>query len=296
MKTINFEEALQRGGEDSFSIGKDLIMVNDFSVKDLGESSVQLGFLVIGLCRNGEATFQINGNDQKLSKGSLFISLGGQVFKGTTVSDDFHITFVLMSRQFAQDCIVGLNYMWPYLLYVMKNPVMVMNEEEQSWLWDCYSLLYHRAHKKPGRYMREAIVALTRAFYFEICNLLDSRVVPDDHKKHNRAYEIFDKFIRILSQNYKQHRSVEWYSNEMFLTPKYLSEVVKLVSGRNASQWISTLVMIELKRLLQDSSYTIKKITNEMNFPNQSFLGKYFKKVEGLSPSEYRKRCQETEE
>jgi len=62
------------------------------------------------------------------------------------------------------------------------------------------------------------------------------------------------------------------------------------VSGRTAGQWITTLVMIEIKTLLQNSSLSIKEIAQEMNFPNQSFLGKYFKNIEGVSPTDFRKR------
>ena len=75
------------------------------------------------------------------------------------------------------------------------------------------------------------------------------------------------------------------------MTPKHLSEVVKQVSGKTAGQWITTMVMIEIKTLLKQSSLTIKEIAQEMNFPNQSFLGKYFKNVEGVSPSDFRKGC-----
>ena len=92
-----------------------------------------------------------------------------------------------------------------------------------------------------------------------------------------------------MSQHFKHERSVEWYSSEMCLTPKHLSEVVKLVSGKTAGQWINTLVIIEIKSLLMNTSLSIKEIAMELNFPNQSFLGKYFKNTEGISPSDFRK-------
>ena len=65
--------------------------------------------------------------------------------------------------------------------------------------------------------------------------------------------------------------------------------MVKMVSGRTAGQWLTTMVMIETKTLLQDTQYSIKEIAQMMNFQNQSFLGKYFKNIEGISPSDFRK-------
>jgi AraC-like DNA-binding protein len=69
-----------------------------------------------------------------------------------------------------------------------------------------------------------------------------------------------------------------------------MSEVVKLISKRTPNDWIDHYVVLELRVLLKNSTKTIKEITEELHFPNQSFLGKYFKEHVGVSPSEYRKR------
>lgn len=289
LRTLNIDEALNVCGNRSFSMGKDLLVLDDVAIADIEEMPMQLGFLLICLCTSGETRFTLSNQERVMQKGDLLISLGEQVFKEASMSDDFHATAVLMSRSYAQDCIVGLSYMWPYLLYVMEHPVCHLSEEEQTWIMECYNLLRRRLKRNQGRYLREAIISLTRAFYFEICNLLDSRVHPESSLKQTRAYTIFDQFIQLVSQNFKRERSVEWYSSEMCLTPKHLSEVVKSVSGKTAGQWITSLVMIETKTLLQNTTLSIKEIAKEMNFPNQSFLGKYFKNIEGISPSDFRK-------
>lgn len=289
LKSINIEEALIKCNELSFAMGNDLLVLDDVTWNDLEGMPMQLGFLLICFCTGGETSFTLSGQHHHMKKGDLLISLGEQTFRDGTMSEDFHATAVLMSRSYAQNCIVGLNYMWPYLLHVMQHPVLPLSSEEQVWIMDCYNILRRRLHQKPGRFLREAVISLTRAFYFEVCNLLDERVQPNQHITQNRSYAIFDQFIRLVSQNFKTERSVEWYSSEMCLTPKHLSEVMKAVSGKTAGQWITTLVMIEIKTLLQNSELTIKQIALEMNFPTQSFLGKYFKNAEGISPSEYRK-------
>ena len=289
IKAVNLENARMYYNDSSVTMGEDLLVFDNVTWGELNTMPMQLGFLMICLCKEGESTFILGGKSLRMQKGDLLISLGEQIFRETKMSPDFHATAVLMSRSYAQDCIVGLNYLWPYLLYVMEHPVVHLDNDEQAWIMDCYDILCRRLHKKFGHYLRETIVSLTRAFYFEICNLLDSRVKPNLKSSQNRSYAIFDQFIRLVSQNFKHERSVEWYSSAMCLTPKHLSEVMKSVSGRTAGQWITTLVMIEIKTLLQNSSMSIKEIAQEMNFPNQSFLGKYFKNVEGISPSEFRR-------
>ena len=270
-------------------LGNEITLLDDISWKNLVEAPMQIGFLLIVLCTEGEVTFTLGGREQHMEAGDLFISFGEQIIQEEHADRNFHAKAFLMTRQFAQNCIVGLNMMWPYLLYLMKNPVLKMDSEEREWLENCYHLIRRRLSQMSGRYTREATVSLVRAFYFEICNLLDARVQPDQSGVQNRAYAIFDQFIRLLSQHFKQERSVEWYSNEMCLTPKHLSEVVKQVSGKTAGQWITTMVIIEIKNLLKHTTLSIKEIAQDMNFPNQSFLGKYFKNVEGISPSDFRK-------
>lgn len=290
VKTLQIEGALLKWTGRDFSMGNDLLIVDDLTWDDLYAKPLQLGFLMIAVCTNGEASFKQGEKQREIRRGDIFISLGEQVISDGYMSPEFHGKAVLMSRSYVQDCIVGLNYMWPYLLYLMKNPVIHLTEEENDWIMNCYSLLRGRLYKNPGRYMREALTALTRAFYFEVCNLLDSHINTDNCVAQNRSYAIFDRFIRLVSTHFKSERSVEWYSSELCLTPKHLSEVVKSVSGKTAGQWISSLVMIEIKTYLQNTTLSIKEIAREMSFPNQSFLGKYFKNIEGVSPSDFRKR------
>ena len=277
--------------EATSAFDKNLIIINNLTIKELQSAPMQTGFFVIFLCTSGEARFNLGGKGRVMRKDDLLLLLGEQAFQDVSYTDDFKAMAVLMSRTYTQDCIVGLNYLWPYLIYLMSNPVIRLSEHERRWILSCHHLLLNRLREgADSRYLRETVLSLTRAFYFEICSLLDKRN-PDafSSSKQNRAFVIFDQFIRLISENFKHERCVEWYSSEMCLTPKHLSEVVKSVSGRTAGQWITSFVMIETKTLLKNSSLTIKEIALRMNFPNQSFLGKYFKNITGMSPSEYRK-------
>lgn len=277
--------------EATEAFDKNLIIINNLTIKELQSAPLQTGFLVIFLCEQGEAHFTLGGKEQEMKKNDLLLLLNEQVFQDVNYTDDFKAMAVLMSRTYTQDCIVGLNYLWPYLIYLMSNPVIHLSEQECRWILSCHHLLLNRLREgADSRYLRETVLSLTRAFYFEICSLLDKRN-PDafSSSKQNRAFVIFDQFIRLISENFKRERCVEWYSSEMCLTPKHLSEVVKSVSGRTAGQWITSFVMIETKTLLKNSTLSIKEIALKMNFPNQSFLGKYFKNITGMSPSEYRK-------
>ena len=96
----------------------------------------------------------------------------------------------------------------------------------------------------------------------------------------------------MLEAEYRKERSVVYFANRLCISPKHLSMVVKKVSGRTASDWIDEYVVLEAKQMLRTTTLTVQEVSRELNFANQSFFGKYFKKHVGMSPSEYRQQGQ----
>ena len=99
---------------------------------------------------------------------------------------------------------------------------------------------------------------------------------------------IFHQFFLSLFRHFRQEREVSFYAELQHLTPRYFSSIIKEKSGSNALQWIVQVVIIEAKLLLETSELSIKEISVLLNFPTQSFFGKYFKQYTGVSPKEYR--------
>ena len=101
----------------------------------------------------------------------------------------------------------------------------------------------------------------------------------------------FTSYFKIIKEkaDFKEERRVGWYAQQLCITPKYLSETIKQMSHRTPNEWIDHYVLIEIRVLLKNTTKSIKEITMEMNFPTQSFLGKFFREHMGMSPSDYRK-------
>ena len=109
-----------------------------------------------------------------------------------------------------------------------------------------------------------------------------------DAEPKSRSEEYFRSFIRCLYENYKNERSVTFYASQLRITPKYLTTVIKQVSGRTAAEWIDEYVILEAKNLLRYSSMSVQEVAYALNFANQSFFGKYFKQHTSMSPSQYK--------
>ena len=127
----------------------------------------------------------------------------------------------------------------------------------------------------------------TTAFY--IITEINQRDRPGELKQ-GRCEVLFNEFMSLLQQYNKRERNVSFYARQLNITPKYLSSVVKEVSGKTAARWIDESVILEAKTLLKYSGMSIQEIAYHLNFSTQSFFGKYFKQHTGTSPSRYKRK------
>jgi AraC-like DNA-binding protein len=132
---------------------------------------------------------------------------------------------------------------------------------------------------------RELVKHLTLAFYYALT--YQSHILSGEAQQSKQSV-LLDRFMNLVRENFRERRDVGFYADKLCLTPKYFSKIIKDNSGISASEWIDNYIILEAKALLKSTNMTIQQISDELNFPSQSFFGKYFKRVVGVSPKEYR--------
>ncbi len=252
------------------------------------EIARKIDFLAFFLCEQGTAVLQVDTRSVEIRTGHLVACLDHQVLSAQHFSEDFQGRGVLFSQRLAQDGMYGMQKMWPYLAYLFQHPVIPLDAGGQDWFGRFYDNLDMRLEKRSYVFRREALSNCMRLFFYDLCNFIHHRV-EQQPVVSSGGYVLFERFLALVRENYKRERNVSWYGERLCITPKYLSGVVKQVSGRTAGEWITMFVLVEIKSLLRNTDYSIKEIARELNFSNQSFLGKYFRNATGLSPSDYRK-------
>lgn len=166
-----------------------------------------------------------------------------------------------------------------------------LGSEKTAILLECYKRI-KREHMREDYPMKEVVLRayqccyLAKLFSF---NGLDDMIVKCA-KRTNRQYLLFNDFIHRLDEMHKQERSVQYYAKEMEITPKYLSAIVNHYTGLTASQVIDQYVVFSIKQHLYMNNKTIKEMSDDFNFPSQSFFGRYFKRIAGMSPNYYIKQ------
>ncbi len=104
---------------------------------------------------------------------------------------------------------------------------------------------------------------------------------------HSRKLIYVQKFLRLVREYHRSQRAISFYAEKMYISPKYLSLVIKEATGKSAGEWIDQYVIQEAKNLLRYSGKNVQQIAYELNFSNQSSFGKYFKNLTGLSPTAF---------
>ena len=165
----------------------------------------------------------------------------------------------------------------------MRSEMNDMRSEMNSMRADIEDL------KEGQKAIRRDVARMTIAtMIYDLGNTI-YQIMNRDNRKKNRAETIFTDFIALIEKNFRTERRVSWYGRQLCITPKYLSECIKQVSQRTPNEWIDNYVVMELRVQIKNSRKSIKQIAMDMNFPSQSFMGKYFKEHVGMSPTEYRR-------
>ncbi|WP_051292782.1 helix-turn-helix domain-containing protein [Olivibacter sitiensis] len=235
------------------------------------------------ICLKGELKGKIDLKEYSVQAPALAISLPGQILEHESCSDDFHGILIYMTQRFTEKFNLLLGHS---ISTAIKNrPYMALrNEELQSITAYCKTVRkVIRTDDNPHRL--QIITHLTIAYFYGIGYFLH-KSIKDVHLSKDK--DIADRFLQKVRQHYKTERKVEYYAVQLQLSANYLSHVVKDVTGRTAGEWIDDYVALEAKALLKSTNMTIQQIADELNFPSQSFFGKFFKRVVGVAPKYYR--------
>lgn len=162
---------------------------------------------------------------------------------------------------------------------------LTLHEYEQ--LHALFSQLQQLVHQVSVH--QKSIIALKLTILFYRIDELYRLKQPTEKTTHSRPEQLFDQFVALLSLHFKTERSLQFYAQQLFISPKYLSQIIVGQTGKKGSVLIREMIMLEAKVLLQDPALSVSEVSDILGFANASQFGKYFKKYAGISPGNYQK-------
>jgi len=243
--------------------------------------------LVFGICLKGNARMRVNFRDFAVEEGMIMSILPKQIFKTLSHSPDFLVEVLFLASDYA------LRLTMPKDIELLKriehNPVQTVNAEVMHDLLELHALVAKHHHRESNPYREHMTRSLIHALMIAIASVYAlNKTDQISDKAHSRQEYLTDRFFELLLENYVQERTVTFYADKMCLTPKYLSTTVKKITGHSIQEWINEAVVIEAKTRLKTTDHTVLQISEELNFPNPSFFGRFFKQYVGMTPLKYR--------
>ena len=267
-------------------------------IDDKFSKPIRLVGNVMVFCVKGSVHMSVNLNEYDVKEGCLVVLTDQDIVKVEKGSDDdirnLHWVVIAMSQNFLTNFRVDFRKILSEGVALIETPVLHLDQNIRGYFEDYLKLIGKLAnselpmYKDAVRSLISSMVSIAAGQWIaDINRLRDEKVVKLNSRSEHKTLT-FRQFIKLVSENYTQQRQVIFYADQLCMSPKYLSKLVKDVSGKSAPEWIDSYVLLEAKHLLKYSDMPIKEIVFRLNFSNQTVFYKYFKAHTGMTPTDYR--------
>lgn len=272
----------------------------EVNILNAEKDTVKLTKTGLFLCKEGEVTLSIDNTEYTLRPNSIIIYFSYSSLHIISHSSNLRGTLIGANLEIIQPMLYNVTN-FNALFVIKQAPYQMISEACYSTLTQYIALLKEVTYKEKfesedtADHTGRAVVEIARkqaellsyALMLEVLQCYTN--VATNNNGFSRKDEVLQKFVSTLYRKYRTEHEVGFYAEQQFLTTRYFSTIVKERSGKSPSQWIATALLVDARNLLRHTNMTIKEISDTLNFPNQSYFGKWFKNLTGLSPLEFRK-------
>ena len=278
----------------------DFVIANSVTSMAQKDWTVRMAFMMMLECQEGQIQLNINGTDYLLHSGEALICMPTTIVSQVMVSPYIKVRMVGFSTSFLRRIMKQEKEFEALFDYLYKNPLQ-RAQEHPAHVSYYQRLLTHNMQQTPNKYLRETMHYLVSAMFCEMIEIAMEMIRRSGREQFlarahqpapgiKRASLVFKQFMVELAQDNGLHRSVAYFADRLCYSPKYLSSVIRQVSGRTALDWINEYALEQIKHQLKYTDRSIKEIAEQLHFSNQSFFGKYVKAHLGMSPARYREQ------
>lgn len=258
------------------------------------DTALKINGLLIILVKSGTPfSIEINGEDSAVDVNSMVRAMPGNMvrIKGD-LPDDLDADLLFFSADFMQGININLSTVSVPAAMRRPDPLMHFTSAECEIIARYFDLLHLNSLESGDNHITRNIGAsLVAAMFYQVMQFHGRRTALEaaEAAPSGRRFDYVREFMRLIHLHFIKERSVTYYADKLFISPKYLSLLVKEATGRSASRWIDDFVIMEAKNMLRFSGKNIQQVAYALNFSTQSSFGKYFKHLTGMSPTQYQK-------
>lgn len=290
INSFTLAELIDLAGEQRQGLMRECITASSDSQMQVFRFPCRIDAFIIGVGTEGETSVSFNLHEFRLKKDSMFIFTPKNILQVNS-QQYFKADVIAISPDFMRRINLDIKNMMPLFLKFVENPTLALTPEESRSMRGMIAQIERETRGPETHFSFDIVSGLIAATIYKVGDIMYHYLAehPEgQNNSHNRAEEYFKQFTHLLGEHFREERSVGFYARQLCITPKYLTTLIKRISGQSVSEWIDNYVILEAKTLLKYSTMSIQEIAYYLNFPNQSFFGSYFKRNTGMSPSQYK--------
>ena len=290
INSFTLSELIDLAGEQRQGLMRECITASSDSQMQVFRFPCRIDAFIIGVGTEGETSVSFNLHEFRLKKDSMFIFTPKNILQVNS-PQYFKADVIAISPDFMRRINIDIKNMMPLFLKFVENPTLALTPEESRSMRGMIAQIERETRGPETHFSFDIVSGLIAATIYKVGDIMYHYLAehPEgQNNSHNRAEEYFKQFTHLLGEHFREERSVGFYARQLCITPKYLTTLIKRISGQSVSEWIDNYVILEAKTLLKYSTMSIQEIAYYLNFPNQSFFGSYFKRNTGMSPSQYK--------
>ncbi|MCD7936520.1 MAG: helix-turn-helix domain-containing protein [Tannerellaceae bacterium] len=270
-----------------FTLAEEPFLVGESDLHKFLHHPRRLDWGLLFLCTEGKAVISTETINYELRKHSKVTLLPGTIFTLHEASPGFQVSFLAFSHKMFDEANFRLGP--SFFRFLRENPVYHLPADKSKLLQGLFPFLKTVYHDHANQFRYDIAKNQLQCLLWETYDKTHRHFQNmKEHSSYNQ-HEIFKKFISLLRTHYKEEREVSFYADQLCITPRYLSFITRQITQtKSAKEIINKHIILEIKVLLETTQLSIQEIANYLNFPDQSYLGRYFKRYTGKSPSEYR--------
>lgn len=262
-------------------------VVGDTDLRYFEEHSCRTEGGAILFCRRGSATVTVDQLRDRVTRDTLLLLLPGSILHLNERTDDFRVRFCAFSLELFSEAAYRLDPSFFHILHehaIIRLPDRII-EGVRNWFQ-----MASYTYRDRGYIFRNTIIrnrlqnVLLEAFD------KTQRFAPDVHSQTGttRQADLFQRFVALVHEHCTEQREVAFYADRLCISTRYLSTIIRSVAHSTAKEFIDRSVVLEIKMLLGSTELSVQEIAYRLHFPDQSYLGRFFKKHTGVSPTEFR--------
>ena len=262
------------------------------SLQQFVQHVYQMQHTSIFFCLSGEALFTIDGQKYRFTPGQIIICPTGSNILLLDITSDFSSRLLGISKHI---WLGARNSMTPEAVQAIECRTHQggNNNLEKEFLNNIFRQIdildiEASSNDRDMDYCRQNVTLAINSLLLYIQRISKAHHSQAKEQIIENKDKLFHEFRVLLTNNFRQDRSVQFYADKMGISTRHLNAICQRASGQNAKEIIDHFTIIELEVSLIYTHKSFQELVNEFHFPDQSYLNRYFKRHTGYSLSEFR--------